>query len=122
MARAARHAEIFDPRNSHVLDSGVRRAEGSTRRFIDRLSRSWTSDRSYRVPILLSLGSFLLVLVFFLQARSGPRLPGMWAYWIGLALILVPGILSSHRIATMFSVGLFAFAQSFSYVLSAPFG
>lgn len=80
------------------------------------------TNRSYRLPILTSLAAFLLVLVFFLQARTGNRLPGLWYYWIGLAGTLVPGLVSRSRVAACFSISLFSFLQAFSYVLSAPYG
>ena len=104
-------------------NAGHAAGEGTTPTSFFRRTIHSISHRGYRVPILVSLGGFLLVLCFFFLARS-QRVPpgGLWLYWVGLVTTLVPGILSHQRTSTMFSVGLFAFVQSFSYVLSAPHG
>lgn len=112
----------FHPRTSPAHDASRRPADRQFLSVLLRALRARSSDRGYRLPILISLGAFLTVLLFFFEARSEHRLPGLWVYWIALAMILVPGILSRHRVATMTSIGLFAFIQCFSYVLSAPHG
>lgn len=80
------------------------------------------TDRAYRLPILISLASLLVVLFFYLELRRNVQPPSVWIYWIALVGTFVPGILSKNRIAAAFGIGVFAFLQSFAYVLSSPYG
>lgn len=76
----------------------------------------------YRVPILVSLGGFLVVLGFHLALRLDVVPPSIWIYWAGLLLTVIPGFVSGSRRAAIFGLTLFAFLQCFAYTFSAPYG
>ncbi len=79
------------------------------------------ADRSYRLPILVSLAALLVVLVFLLALKQGRLPPNQWIYWGAVVLTVIPGILSRNRLALAFGIGAFAFIQCFSYFLVAPY-
>lgn len=83
-----------------------------------RVASPW----AYRLPILISLASFLVALAFLLSLRRHVLPPSQWIYWGAVVLTVAPGIFSRNRLAMAFGVGVFAFIQCFSYLLVAPYG